>query len=471
MANLPAHTADRNLLFGILAVNLNFITRDQLIVAMNTWILDKSKPLDVILLEQNALTPERHGLLKALVVEHLRQHLDDPQKSLAAVSSVASIKQDLGQIGDQDIEASLALVGGERPDDDPVLTRTLSVGAPTSSGQRFRILRPHAKGGLGQVYVAEDQELHREVALKEIQGKHADDPESRTRFVMEAEITGALEHPGIVPVYGLGQYDDGRPYYAMRFVQGDSLKEAIARFHKADGPDRDPGERSLELRKLLGRFIDVCEAIQYAHDRGILHRDLKPGNIMLGKYGETLVVDWGLAKSMDHVDHSSTEPILKPASASSGSSHTLPGAALGTPQYMSPEQAEGRLDLVGPGSDVYSLGATLYCLLTGKPSIGDSDVDNQKNADLAKLLNKVIKGDFPKPSEIKPGIEPALEAICLKAMALKPDDRYVSPPAWTTGSDYAPTPTWPSSAPTPASPSFWPWRKKNASRLGVELAV
>src|SRR5439155_12114311 len=132
------------------------------------------------------------------------------------------------------------------PAADPHATREPSVGASTSSGTRFRILRPHAKGGLGQVSVAHDEELHREVALKEIQDRHADHPESRSRFVLEAEITGGLEHPGIVPVYGLGQYADGRPFYAMRFIQGDSLKEAIQLFH-ASGRDGegDAGERAV----------------------------------------------------------------------------------------------------------------------------------------------------------------------------------------------------------------------------------
>src|SRR5262249_30720474 len=143
-----------------------------------------------------------------------------------------------------------------------------------------------------------DEELNRDVALKEIQPRHADDPQSRSKFLLEAEITGGLEHPNIVPVYGLGQYDDGRPYYAMRFIQGDSLGEAIDRFHRAEGRRRARGERALELRELLGRFIDVCNAMEFAHARGVLHRDLKPGNVMLGRYGETLVVDWGLAKPL-----------------------------------------------------------------------------------------------------------------------------------------------------------------------------
>ena len=124
----------------------------------------------------------------------------------------------------------------------------------------------------------------------------ADDPNYRARFVREAEITGGLEHPGIVPNYGLGQYGDGRPFYAMRLIKGENLKSAIERYHETDFPDASA--RLFALRKLLGRFLDVCNALAYAHSRGVLHRDLKPGNIMLGAYGETLVVDWGLARPL-----------------------------------------------------------------------------------------------------------------------------------------------------------------------------
>jgi serine/threonine protein kinase len=222
--------------------------------------------------------------------------------------------------------------------------------------------------------VAVDTELHREVALKQILDSHADDEASRRRFLVEAEITGGLEHPGIVPVYGLGTYGDGRPYYAMRFIRGDSLKEDIERFHADVVPRKDPGKRSLELRQLLRRFTDVCHAIEYAHSRGVLHRDLKPGNVIVGKHGETLVVDWGLAKATGKADPGSGERTLLPSSAS-GSAETLPGSALGTPAYMSPEQAEGDLERLGPRSDVYSLGATLYCLLTGKPPLAGDAVD------------------------------------------------------------------------------------------------
>src|SRR5262249_8360680 len=155
------------------------------------------------------------------------------------------------------------------------------------------------------------------------------------RFVREAEVTGGLEHPGIVPVYGLGTYADGRPYYAMRFVKGDSLHDAVQRFHKA-GPGGDAGERALGLRQLLRRFLDVCNAIAYAPSGGVRPRDLKPGNVMLGPYGETLVVDWGLAKPLDESageGKTVAEAPLRPFSGS-GSAPTQMGQALGTPAYM-----------------------------------------------------------------------------------------------------------------------------------------
>jgi hypothetical protein len=229
--------ADRNLLFGILALQMDFISRDALVAAMNAWVLEKSKPLGQVLLEQQALTAERLALLGALVKEHLRMHDDDPEKSLAAVRSVGSVRQEVEQIADPDVQASLAHVPAARHEDAaPNATRPPSAGPPTSSGLRFRILRPHARGGLGEVFVAYDTELHREVALKEIQDRYADHPESRARFLLEAEITGGLEHPGIVPVYGLGQYAGGCPFYAMRLIRGDSLNNAINRFHKAETP-------------------------------------------------------------------------------------------------------------------------------------------------------------------------------------------------------------------------------------------
>jgi len=280
---------------------------------------------------------------------------------------------------------------------------------PTADGVRYRVLRSHARGGLGEVFVALDTEVGREVALKEIQDEFADDPASQGRFLREAEVNGRLEHPSIVPVYGLGRHADGRPYYAMRFIHGETLDAAARRFHEpasggrrevpasggrqppGDDPNRganaprSPVERNLEFRQLLTRFIAVCNAVAYAHSRGVLHRDIKPANVMLGKFGETLLVDWGLAKVMGvgqdanpdgeerqdwHPDpQGADEPALGPSG--DGVGHTQQGAVLGTPAFMAPEQAAGRLDLVGPASDIYSLGATLYVLLTGRAPFTD----------------------------------------------------------------------------------------------------
>jgi eukaryotic-like serine/threonine-protein kinase len=417
---MPA-SADRHLLYGLLALQNGIISQVQLVAAFHAWTLDKSKSLADHLEARGDLTGARRALLEGLAEVHLGAHGGDAEKSLAAVSASRSMMERLARLADPEINATLGHVGlVERSTDDDESDRTAaySVGSATSEGQRFRVLRPHARGGLGAVFVALDAELNREVALKQILDQHADDATSRERFLLEAEITGGLEHPGIVPVYGLGSYGDGRPYYAMRFIRGDSLKDAGDRFHADQGLKKDAGRRSLELRKLLKRFMDVCNAIEYAHSRGVLHRDIKPGNIIVGRHGETLVVDWGLAKATGKAEPGAEERTLLPSSAS-GSAETLPGSALGTPAYMSPEQARGDLDRLGPRSDVYSLGATLYCLLTGKPPF--------QGEDIGIVLRAVQQGQFPRPSQHVSGLAKPLEAICLKAMAKEPLDRYSTP--------------------------------------------
>src|SRR5262245_6903982 len=292
-----------------------------------------------------------------------------------------------------------------RPDEADQSGPAPASSSDTSSASRFRVRRFHAKGGLGEVFVAEDVELHREVALKQIQRDFTAHEQSRARFVLEAEITGNLEHPGIVPVYGLGTYPDSRPYYAMRFIRGQTLSEAIALFHS-----QSPGRYdSLEFRKLLGRFLAVCQAVAYAHNRGVLHRDLKPGNVMLGKFGETLVVDWGLAKVIGRPDAGEVGPdeeeSLRPLAAAAQATVGV----IGTPAFMSPEQASGKIDELGPATDVYSLGATLYELLTNRAPFQGS---------LGKVLKQVERGEWLPPRQVNGKVPAALDAICRKAMAL-----------------------------------------------------
>jgi len=285
--------------------------------------------------------------------------------------------------------------------------------------ERFPVLREYEIGGFGVISLARDEELHRDVALKKIKGGSSDDPETRRRFLLEAETTGNLEHPGIVPVYGLGYDRDGSPFYVMRFIRGKRLEDEIKRFHEANRQSgRDPGARVLELQKLLRRMLDVCNTVTYAHSRGIMHRDLKPSNIMVGPFGETLVLDWGLAKATGVAAQGAdcNEAPLVPSSGS-GSADTLEGSALGTPVYMSPEQARGNLEGLGPRSDVYGLGATLYCLLTGRPPFA---------GETQRVIEAVRAGEFHPPRLVAPSTDPALEGVCLKAMALEPGNRYGS---------------------------------------------
>lgn len=414
---------NRNLLVGLLAFQCGLITRAQLVAALRARPSMEDQPLEQILEEQGVLTPERRKLVVELVAELLQLYQQNTEMCLASLSSIGTVRQELEALGDVGLNATLALVA-ENPVHDATVRFTLAdenAAATERKVPRYRALRLHAKGGLGEIYVARDEELHREVALKEIQDRFADNAESRTRFKQEAEITGNLEHPGIVPVYGLGQYEDGRPYYAMRFIRGDSLKEAIDKHHAKHTQSLTVGEAGLELRKLLRRFSDVCNAVEYAHSRGVLHRDLKPGNIILGKYGETLVVDWGLAKTQGQKDNldDGLEPVV--TTSGSGTTPTLVGSAVGTPAYMSPEQAAGRVTELGPATDVYSLGATLFHLLTGKPPIvGKNPLE---------LVEKAERGEIRRPREVRGDVPKPLEAVCLKAMAKDPAERYVSPGA------------------------------------------
>ncbi len=480
--------ADRELLFEALAVHLGFLPRHTRVDQV----------------EDSVPTAEQRAFLEMTIVGLLASHGGDVGRCLDALSGFGRIRDELKRrrarasaaldsstnptlpsipIAQRDPPGSGPVTGAEEDGDDSFLRVSAdllagevpaepqvewSLGESTSEGVRFRILRPHAQGGIGKVSVALDAELQREVALKQIKPERADDTESRARFLLEAEVTGRLEHPGIVPVYGLGIDEKGRPFYAMRFVRGISFEEAIRQFHQGDeAPRRDPQERMRALRHLLDRFVNICQTVAYAHSRGVLHRDLKPANILLGPFNESLVVDWGLAKVF--VRGPGEPPVAKPdvgsgpesgpkpapdagpvnagphgarepgngygTAADSGqggerrmetplpigptsSTETAAGTAFGTPAYMSPEQAEGRVDQLGPPSDVYSLGAMLYTLLSGHAPF------EFVWCDVTALLDRVRLGEFPPPRQVNPRVPRALEAVCLKAMAQRPGDRY-----------------------------------------------
>ena len=279
-----------------------------------------------------------------------------------------------------------------------------------------QILQPHQKGGMGQILIAYDQFLKRRVALKELHQEVVGDLSIVQRFIGEAEVTAQLEHPGIVPVHTLG-LNAGNPYYTMKLIKGHTLQDAIKDYH------RNPSKAG--LIGLVRRLIAVCKTMSFAHDNGVIHRDLKPANIMLGEHGETLVMDWGLAKSLHHPEE---ETITFTQTSASLERHevvrpelTMVGAVVGTLAFMSPEQAMPESGTVGPLADIFSLGAVLYYLLTGQTAF--------RGRSMPEILNKVRNSTPAKPSQIqhiKNHVPADLEAVCLKAMSRNPADRYQS---------------------------------------------
>jgi serine/threonine protein kinase len=438
---------DTNLLFGILAMKLNFIRQDDLLEAMGIWFLDRQKTLGQILTERLAISPKDCDLLNSMVRES-QARLGQQAKLNGQEDHQAKAKQRelIGATGTAERDlAQLTTEAG--PTRDSESTTDWSDRQEGNGNERYILVRPHAKGGIGKVSVALDVQLNREVALKELLEEHLAKQDSRVRFLLEAEVTARLEHPGIVPVYGIGLNASGEPFYVMRFIKGESFKDAVQQFHKGrsgGGGGLRSGQSSLGLQQLLRRFVDVCYTIEYAHSRGVIHRDLKPSNVIVGKYGETLVVDWGLAKCVGKNEKRvlEDEATIRPSSQS-GSTDTVAGFAVGTPAFMSPEQAEGDAGHVGFASDVYGLGGTLYYLLTGQNPITDREVTT--------ALRHARRGEFQRPRELNPDIPLPLEAICLKAMAYRTADRFESPrmlahdlELWLAGEPVSawPEPSW-----------------------------
>ena len=413
------HSIDRQLLLGILALQNNFIDRNQLVGAFTVWVSNKARSLCEVLIENGAITDELGAVLVQLVNLHLQANRDDVHTCLLKHSSVKDVCHQLSQIKDNELKQSIGDLQPARDEemDDPY--RTEATGAIESHGIRYEIRRPLGRGGLGIVSIAHDRELNREVALKEIRPDQSHIESLRRKFLVEAEVTGNLEHPGIVPVYGLGVQPDGRPYYAMRFIQGDNLGVHIRLFHQKIKKGLESFDGS-ELRSLLRRFLDICDAIGYAHSRGVLHRDLKPGNIMLGRFGETLVVDWGLAKTEGVSGASIQEGIDTPFLPKFKSDdHTQFGSTIGTPAYAPPEQIEGQLEQVNERSDVYGLGAILYELLcNATPATG---------ATFEEVRSNIVAGRITPPVQKEVAVPRALSDICMKALATAPSNRYDSP--------------------------------------------
>ena len=272
-----------------------------------------------------------------------------------------------------------------------------------SSDDPHNITRFLADGGIGRVWVADDEHLGREVVLKQLLPISANNSETRARFVHEAQITGQLQHPNIVPVYSMDRDADDAPFYTMRYIRGDSFSNRILNLHsKYNG-----NVRTQEFYQLVDEFISICNAVSYAHSQGILHCDLKPENVAVGQFGEITVLDWGLA----HRFNLSETP-----------SGLLEESISGTPNYLSPEQAQGVREWLTPATDIYSLGAILFEMLFNRPP---RQIE-ESSPSLQSLLNAVIKGDIPRAVNVAPRNARVIAHICDKCLATLPTDRYAS---------------------------------------------
>ncbi|MCS5631136.1 MAG: protein kinase [Pirellulaceae bacterium] len=394
-------------------------------------------PLIRALLHARANHPTKSSLLQSLLTQLPNHNVDmqstiDIDKSLQVVLNLAAHEPNVeAQLTNDLLEQyGFALpfdptatdAWQSEPDTDstvdvPILSRTAKpIDQQRSASGTPSLTHIINNSHSASVWVANDPILDRQIVLKEYEDASSDpkvQTDSQVQFLREAQITGQLEHPNIIPVYAVSWNKDGRPYYTMKHLDGDTLTERIECYH------RDHTNHTLRsLRPLLDIFANVCRAISYAHNRGVIHRDIKPANIGIGSYGEVMVIDWGLGATPTTLSEAlSTKPTTS-ATNQQDPSQTLHGDYQGTPNYMSPEQATG--DTVTRLTDVYSLGGILYSIFTGRPPRSQAS----QSAPLSELLDAIVAGEIPTVDSIEPSIPIQLVAMVNKAMQGDQADRY-----------------------------------------------
>ncbi|MBU1238683.1 protein kinase [Myxococcota bacterium] len=403
-----------DVLYAVFAQRNGYITSQEFTNIFYSYVVDPSK--DIMSRLKQKLGKKKFDALKVMVASSM------DQKTRMAMEN-KNFDQDTDQTNKTgglttiqvDFDPSAAQMGYEsrytiHPD------RTIT----REEDGRYTIYQEMARGGIGRILVANDEHMGREIAIKELLpnnygnlDRNLSEEETamishqveavNSRFLREATVTGRLEHPNIVPVYEIGQRKDDTLYYTMRFVKGRTLADAIYEAKSVK-----------ERLALLPHFRDLCNAISYAHSKGVIHRDIKPENIMIGEFGETVVLDWGLAK----VKGESEEAVNIYTQQNSQSSKTIDGRAMGTPSYMPPEQARGDISSIDELSDVYSLGAVLYELLTGFPPFEGNTAWETINMVLGYRVTPVAEVEEQAPFE--------LAAITEKALEKEKRDRYHS---------------------------------------------
>lgn len=406
-------SSDRNFLFALVAYQNGYITMEQFFEAAQLWNKDPKKDIGDILVERQFLDDVERFNIQGIVEDRLRRQ-GGIDNSLSFVLENGSVPQgeDLPEAWQQKF-TEITKISEDS-------SKSSGAGPkPQPSIHRYVFRRPIGEGGQGIVWEVDDTELGRRIALKKVHPKHANSPLHKGMLIEESRNTGRLDHAGIVPVYDLGQDDEGNPFFTMQLIKGEKLADRVKSIkHETLSREEFLGK----IRPLLRHLIATCNTLQYAYDQfKVIHRDLKPENIMVNRYGETVVMDWGMGKAVEdatQLDQASSMLFVPVSGSGSGSGieRTRVGSVKGTLGYLSPEQAQAMNNNLDHRTDIYGLGATLYRILTGTVPYSGTSVE--------EALNRARLNQFVRPRERNWKIPKDLEAICLKAMATLPEDRY-----------------------------------------------